>query len=56
MQASSTKNGATIGKLADVAVGLGTATTANVTVGAMTLEEIQVLPNCGWLGTGRKPL
>ncbi|HEV8332192.1 MAG TPA: TonB-dependent receptor [Steroidobacteraceae bacterium] len=42
-EVNATKNGATIGKLADVTVGLGNATTANVTVGAMTLEEIQVL-------------
>ncbi|HKS54364.1 MAG TPA: TonB-dependent receptor [Steroidobacteraceae bacterium] len=42
-QVDATKNGATIGKLAEVTVGLGNATTANVTVGAVTLEEIQVL-------------
>ena len=38
-----TKNGATLGKLADVTVGLGAATTADVTVAMTTLEEIQVL-------------
>jgi hypothetical protein len=42
-QVDATKNGAVIGKLAEVTVGLGNATTANVTVGAITLEEIQVL-------------
>ncbi|HEY7639590.1 MAG TPA: TonB-dependent receptor [Steroidobacteraceae bacterium] len=40
---NATKDGATVGKLADVTVGLGNATTANVTVGAMSMEEIQVL-------------
>ena len=38
-----TKDGTTLGKLADVTVGLGTATTANVTLGVTTLEEVQVL-------------
>jgi hypothetical protein len=42
-EVNATKDGAVIGKLADVSVGLGNATTANVTVGAITLEEIQVL-------------
>lgn len=42
-EVNATKNGAVLGKLADVTIGLGTATTANVTVGAMTLEEIEVL-------------
>jgi Carboxypeptidase regulatory-like domain/TonB-dependent Receptor Plug Domain len=38
-----TKNGATLGKLADVTVSLGAATTANVTLAMTTLEEIQVV-------------
>ena len=38
-----TKNGATLGKLADVTVSLGAATTANVTLAMTTLEEVQVL-------------
>jgi hypothetical protein len=38
-----TKGGATLGKLAEVSIGLGAATTANVTVAMTTLEEIQVL-------------
>ncbi|HET9448002.1 MAG TPA: carboxypeptidase regulatory-like domain-containing protein, partial [Steroidobacteraceae bacterium] len=38
-----TRGGATLGKLAEVSVGLGAATTANVTVAMTTLEEIQVL-------------
>jgi hypothetical protein len=42
-QVDATKNGAVLGRLAEVTVSLGTATTANVTVGAITLEEIQVL-------------
>jgi outer membrane receptor for ferrienterochelin and colicin len=42
-QVDATKNGAVLGKLAEVTVSLGNATTANVTVGAITLEEIQVL-------------
>jgi hypothetical protein len=42
-QVNATKNGAVLGKLAQVTVSLGTATTADVTVGAITLEEIQVL-------------
>ena len=42
-QVDATKNGAVLGKLAEVTVGLGNATTANVTIGAITLEEIQVL-------------
>lgn len=42
-QVDATKNGAVLGKLAEVTVGLGSATTANVTIGATTLEEIQVL-------------
>lgn len=42
-EVSATKGGAVLGKLPDVTVGLGTATTANVTVGAITLEEIEVL-------------
>jgi hypothetical protein len=42
-EVNATRNGAVLGKLADVTVGLGNATTANVTVGAVTLEEIQVL-------------
>src|SRR5690348_5228432 len=42
-EVNATKAGAVIGKLAEVTVGLGNATTANVTVGAITLEEIQVL-------------
>jgi hypothetical protein len=42
-QINATKNGAVLGKLAEVTVSLGTATTADVTVGAITLEEIQVL-------------
>lgn len=37
-----TRNGATLGKLADVTVGLGTATTANVTLGSISLETIEV--------------
>ena len=42
-QVDATRNGAVLGKLADVTVSLGAATTANVTLGAITLEEIQVL-------------
>ncbi len=42
-QVDATRNGAILGKLAEVTVSLGTATTANVTLGAITLEEIQVL-------------
>jgi outer membrane receptor for ferrienterochelin and colicin len=42
-QVDATKNGAVLGKLAEVTVLLGNSTTANVTVGAITLEEIQVL-------------
>src|SRR5688572_24773998 len=42
-QVDATRDGAVLGKLAEVTVALGTATTANVTVGAITLEEIQVL-------------
>jgi hypothetical protein len=42
-QVDATRDGAVLGKLADVTVALGTATTANVTLGAITLEEIQVL-------------
>jgi outer membrane receptor for ferrienterochelin and colicin len=38
-----TKAGATLGKLAEVTVALGAATTADVTVAMTTLEEIQVL-------------
>ena len=38
-----TKDGKTLGKLADVTVGLGTATTANVTLNATSVEEIQVM-------------
>lgn len=38
-----TRDGKTLGKLADVTVSLGTATTANVTVNMTTLEEIQVV-------------
>jgi hypothetical protein len=38
-----TRDGATLGKLADVTVGLGAATTANVTLAVTTLEEIQVV-------------
>jgi hypothetical protein len=38
-----TKDGKILGKLADVTVGLGTATTANVTVSLTSVEEIQVL-------------
>ena len=38
-----TRKGATLGKLADVTVGLGVATTADVTLNMTTLEEIQVL-------------
>jgi hypothetical protein len=38
-----TKSGTTLGKLAEVTVALGAATTANVTVAMTTLEEIQVL-------------
>ncbi|MGH8178275.1 MAG: TonB-dependent receptor [Steroidobacter sp.] len=38
-----TKGGATLGKLADVTVALGAATTANVTFAVSTLEEIEVL-------------
>src|SRR5687768_1604493 len=37
-----TKGGSTLGKLADVTVGLGTATTANVTLGVTTLETVEV--------------
>jgi hypothetical protein len=42
-QVDATRNGAVLGKLAEVTVSLGAATTANVTLGAITLEEIQVL-------------
>ncbi len=42
-EVNATKSGAVLGKLAEVTIGLGNATTANVTVGAITLEEIQVL-------------
>jgi len=42
-QLDATKNGQTLGRLAEVTVALGAATTANVTVGAITMEEIQVL-------------
>jgi len=42
-EVNATKDGAVLGKLADVTVALGNATTANVTVGAITLEEIEVL-------------
>ena len=42
-QVNATKSGAVLGKLAEVTVSLGSATTADVTVGAITLEEIQVL-------------
>src|SRR5688572_29632332 len=38
-----TKGGTTLGKLAEVNIGLGSATTANITVAMTTLEEIQVL-------------
>src|SRR5690606_30614650 len=38
-----TRDGKTLGQLAEVTVGLGAATTANVTVGITTLEEIEVL-------------
>jgi hypothetical protein len=38
-----TRNGASLGKLAEVTVGLGAATTANVTLSVSTLEEIQVV-------------
>ena len=38
-----TKDGKTLGKLADVTVSLGAATTANVTLALTTLEEVQVL-------------
>jgi hypothetical protein len=42
-QLDATKDGATLGRLGEVTVSLGAAATANVTVGAITLEEIQVL-------------
>ncbi len=42
-QVDATRDGAVLAKLADVTVALGAATTANVTLGAITLEEIQVL-------------
>src|ERR1044072_3868324 len=42
-QIDASKDGAVLGKIAEVTVSLGAATTANVTVGAITLEEIQVL-------------
>lgn len=42
-QVDATRNGAVLGKIGEVTVSLGTATTANVTLGAITLEEIQVL-------------
>jgi outer membrane receptor for ferrienterochelin and colicin len=42
-QVDATRNGAVLGKLAEVTVALGAATTADVTIGAITLEEIQVL-------------
>ncbi|WP_116812570.1 TonB-dependent receptor [Steroidobacter cummioxidans] len=38
-----TRNGATLGKLAEVTVGLGTATTADVTVNISNLEEVFVV-------------
>jgi hypothetical protein len=38
-----TRGGASMGKLAEVTVGLGAATTANVTLAVSTLEEVQVL-------------
>jgi outer membrane receptor for ferrienterochelin and colicin len=37
-----TKEGSTLAKLADVTVGLGTATTANVTLGVTNLETVEV--------------
>src|SRR5262245_5577068 len=37
-----TRNGTTLGKLAEVSVALGAATTANVTLAMTTAEEIQV--------------
>ena len=40
-QVNATKSGAVLGKLAEVTVSLGSATTADVTVGAITLEEIR---------------
>jgi hypothetical protein len=42
-QVDATRKGAVLGKLAEVTVSLGNATTADVTVGAVTMEEIQVL-------------
>ena len=42
-EVNATRSGAVLGKLADVTVALGTATTANVTFSTSTLEEIQVL-------------
>ena len=42
-EVNATRNGAVLGKLADVTVALGNATTANVTLGSVSMEEIQVL-------------
>lgn len=42
-QVDATRNGAVLGKLAEVTVSLGNATTANVTLGSATMEEVQVL-------------
>jgi hypothetical protein len=42
-EVNATRNGAVLGKLADVTVALGNATTANVTLGSSSMEEIQVL-------------